>query len=109
MELADHAHMEGRNATQGFHENRPVFQQLVNKKLGDELQPRAQIRNKSKAQLLEQKSSWQRCWQTFDIPGLSAVWQLIWQIVLWVALGTLVIMVKMVISAKADSTGQQIY
>ena len=37
------------------------------------------------------------------------MWQLIWKITLWMALGLLVLMVERIISAKAENTDQQIY
>ena len=60
LELADRVHMEGKMATKGSIEHRPVRQELDNQKFVDEFQSKGQIRNKSQKQLLEWKPSWQR-------------------------------------------------
>ena len=111
LELADRAHMEGKMATQGSNEHRPALQQLVNQQFVDEFQSRGQARNKSQKQLLEWKPSWQMGGQIGDTSEetLSRIWRFIWKLFLWVALGTLVIIVEMLVSTKADSIGQRIY
>ena len=103
--------MEGKTATQGSTEHRPVRQELGNQKFADEFQSKGKIRNKSQKQFLEWKSSWQRGGQMGDTSGemLLLIWKFIWRLFLWVALGILVIIMEKLVSAKADSTGQRIY
>jgi hypothetical protein len=103
--------MEGARATQGSNENRPASQQLVNQKFADEFQSRGPIRNKSQKQLLESNPYWKMGGQMGDTSGatLSMKWRFIWKLFLWVALAILVTIMELLVSAKADSTGQRIY
>jgi hypothetical protein len=97
-------------ATQGFNEHRLALQQLVNQQFVDEFQSRGQARNKSQKQLLEWNLAWQTGGQRSDTSGetIAIIWGVIWESFLWVACITLVIIVEILVSPKAESTGQRI-